>query len=1157
MLFRALKGDELPKRVAFIAQTPLAVRLTTVLLLATCLHLSAETLAKINLSEQHSSLDKIFRKITDQTGMLFVYRDEWLKQTRDVSISVHDASLKEVLDICFKDQPFTYVIIDKMVVLKEKPVVADTVPMRDEPRQQGLTIRGRVADSLGTPLAGASIRIKGTTKGNQSGIRGEFELKNIPEGTVLVISYTGYISKELIASAKGNPYHLVVLSRSQDELDATVIQAYGTTSRRFNIGSISTVDAETIEKQPVTNILLALEGQAPGLAINETNGVPGSNALVQVRGQNTVTSNPLAVTSAAIKPYDQPLFIVDGVPFAPQNTVLSQLSNLAEPGSFGGGISQFTGISAFAGINPADIESVSILKDADATSVYGTQGSNGVILITTKRGRAGKTSFNLTANTGYNSAAREVRLMNTQQYLQLRNEAFALDSVTPGSNPNDATYAPDLTIYDQNRYTDWQKVIYGKTSNNTDIHASLSGGTINNTFMLTGGYTRSDFNYPGNFANQRLTLHNAYHHLSPDDRLTIDEVMDYSYNQNNSAAFGGGQDILLPPNAPALLDSTGNLVWNYKGVNMSSSQFYATLKQPTGLETYNLNNSLRLGYKLMTGLSIAVNLGYNRNTSNEHSENPAVAQSPLYINRGANFAANNFETINIEPQLDFNRTMGNGQLSVLLGGTYKKNTNYQNEISGYGYGSDALLGSIDGAASTYSYDNSSLYKYAAVFGRLKYIYDQQYILSLTGRRDGSSNFGPGRQFGDFGSVGGGWIFSEEKGFRKKVPVISFGKLSASYGTSGSDGVAPYQYQPFWGSISSVNPFQGSAPMAPQNLYNPVYSWALKKSLNVSMDLGFFHDRLLANATYYRDREGNQLGLYTLPSQAGFEGVLENLPADLQNQGWEFTMTSHNIQGKKFNWTTSFNITFNRNKLLAFPNLEESPYSLYYQIGKPASLVFGYKYAGVDPTTGVFEYYDQKGNKTINPTLGLPADGGDLAPIANQEVKYMGGFGNTINYARFSLYVFFQFSSQTAPNYLNQIYNGGPPGLTALNLPAAMVGQFWTKPGDAAQFQRPFVNSSTPYPPYNQTNADLAASNFYLCSAAYSDDTYVRLKTVALSYSLPDAWLRRVHIKDCKVYVNAQNLLTFTDFKVADPETFGNITTFPIQRTVACGLNFNF
>ncbi len=282
MLLRALKGASLPGRNALITKTLVVMRLTSILLLATCLHLSAKTRAQqINLSEQNVPLNKVFKKITDQTGYLFVYRDEWLKQTRNVSISVHDASLKEALDICFDDQPFTYVIIDKMVVLKEKPVPQAPAVLVDQ--APGDPIRGRVADSLGEPLAGASIRIKGSTKGTQSDIRGEFELKNIPEGTVLVVSYTGYISREFTVDAKNGNYHFLALKRSQDELDATVIQAYGTTSRRFNVGSISTVDAATIAKQPVTNVLLALQGQVPGLAVNATSGVPGNTVLLQVR----------------------------------------------------------------------------------------------------------------------------------------------------------------------------------------------------------------------------------------------------------------------------------------------------------------------------------------------------------------------------------------------------------------------------------------------------------------------------------------------------------------------------------------------------------------------------------------------------------------------------------------------------------------------------------------------------------------------------------------------------------------------------------------------------------------------------------------------------------------------------------------------------------
>ena len=1147
MLLEALKGAFLPGRNAFITKTLLVMRLTTILLLTTCLHLSARTRAQqINLSEQHVSLDRVFKKVTDQTGYLFVYRDEWLRQMRDVSISVHGASLKEVLDICFTDQPFTYVIIDKMVVLKEKPAP----PPGEAPDQEVLTIRGRVADSLGAPLAGASIRIKGTAKGTQADVRGEFELKNIPEGTVLVVSYTGYISREITASAKGNTYHFVVLQRSQEELDATVIQAYGTTSRRFNVGSISTVDAATIEKQPVTNVLLALEGQIPGLAINQTSGVPGSRVLLQIRGQNTLVSN--AATPGLIvglKPYDQPLFIIDGVPFAPQNNNINQLAGLESASNYSGGLSVAGGVSPFANINPNDIESISVLKDADATSIYGTQGSNGVVLITTKKGKPGKTVFNLMATTGYNTAARNVKLLNTPQYRQLRTDAFAADGVAPSNNPsNYFAYAPDLLIFDSTRYTNWEKVIYGKTSNNTDIHGSLSGGTYNNTFLISGGFTRSDFNFPGNFADQRLTLHTAMHHGSQDNRLTIDFGTDFGYDRNNSPGYGAGSKVALPPNLPALVDAQGNLIWSYKGVSLDQYQFYPFLKETELLQNYNLNTTMHIAYKILTGLSIGANMGYNRNTSSEHQINPAAAQDPLYPYRTAEFANTTFETINVEPQIDYTTPIGKGVLTALAGATYKKNTSYLNTVSGSGYANDNFLGSIDGAANVSAYDKSTIYRYNAAFARLKYIYDRKYILSLTGRRDGSSNFGPGRQFGDFGSAGVGWIFTGENFFRKSISFLSFGKLSGSYGTSGSDGIAGYNYQAFYAPLSYLPAFQGAQPNAPQNLYNPNYSWGLKKSLNIALDLGMFHDRVLLNATWYRDREDNQLGGYPLPAQTGFSQVLENLPADVQNAGWEFSVTSNQIKTKNFSWSTTFNITFNRNKLLSFPNLASSSSADEYVLGKPTSEVIGYRFNGVNPQTGLFEYLTGKGQPTNVPSYLLASQGGDKVPIADREVKYMGGFGNTFSYKQLSLYVFFQFSSQEAPNYLSTVYSQYTPGRSIANDPVEVLNH-WKNPGDHSAFEKLTTSYSTA--------ASQAAIYFQQSAGAFSNDTYVRLKTVALSYSLPEAYLKKVHMSGARIFINAQNLLTFTNYKVADPEEFADYTNMPVQRTIVCGLNFNF
>jgi hypothetical protein len=305
-----------------------------------------------------------------------------------------------------------------------------------------------------------------------------------------------------------------------------------------------------------------------------------------------------------------------------------------------------------------------------------------------------------------------------------------------------------------------------------------------------------------------------------------------------------------------------------------------------------------------------------------------------------------------------------------------------------------------------------------------------------------------------------------------------------------------------------------------------------------------------NATYYRDREGDQLGGYPLPIQTGFSNVAENLAADIENRGWEFTFTSTNIKTKHFTWNSSFNLTFNRNKLLNFPNLEASPYSTSYVIGQPVSVVFGYKYKDVNPTTGLFEFYNAKGQVTSNPQYGLPASGGDYVPIANREVKYMGGFGNTFSYKRLSLYLFFQFSSQEAPNWKTSLYSSYFPGFPMTNAPTAVLGHYWTGPGDTHATLQRLISS------YSSKALD-AGGDFEQSSGAYSDDTYVRLKTVSLSYSLSDKLVKYLHIRDARIYCNVQNLLTFTDYKVADPELFNDFTAFPVQRIVAFGLNCNF
>jgi TonB-dependent starch-binding outer membrane protein SusC len=937
-------------------------------------------------------------------------------------------------------------------------------------------------------------------------------------------------------------------------MDELQVIAYGTTSKRFNVGAVTTVKSGDIQKQPITNVLLTLQGRVPGLIITPSNGAPGATVKLQIRGQNN-----LASSLTGLQPYDQPLIIIDGVPFASQNISVSQIASIGG-GSNVNNIVSFPGFGALNNINPNNIESVSVLRDADATSIYGSQGANGVVIITTKKGVVGKTSFSTRINTGPNRVTRRQKFLDTKQYLALRREAIANDGITlpPTFDGN----FPDLQLFDTTKYTDWFDTFFDGGSNNTDIFSTLTGGTDNISFILSAGYNRSTYNFPGDFANKVLSLHSGFQYRSKNNKLTLDFTTDYSWSHNNAATNPDAAAInRLVPNSPDLLDEDGNLVWNYKGFDLGNSftpaglsffQHYAYLKQPYKLNTYNLNNSLQVSYKLFAGITATVNLGYSKVNAVENAQFPKAAQSPSdpYRMGTATFAKNEFETINIEPQLNYQRNIGRGLFTLMAGATYKANGNRNDRFTGVDYLNDGFLGSITGAGrivEAMSYDIK--YKYVGVYSRAGFIYDNKYILNVAGRRDGSSNFGPGRQFGTFASAGAGWIVSEEGFFKKMKPVFSLTKFSVSYGTNGSDGVEPYNYQDYWSSQSSITLFQGIRPYYPLNLYNPNYSWASKRTLNLMLELGLFNDKILLNATWYRSRTSNQLVGDILPSQTGFNSVTNNLDATVENSGWEFSLFSNNIRGGDFTWTSNFNFSTNKNILVAFPDMDKSPYASYYEIGQSLSITRLISYKGVNETTGLFEFYDAKGNATYQPAYGLPRDGGDAVNIVDLQPKFSGGLDNTFSYKGISLSVFFQFSKQTAYNFLYSVYNSynSIPGMFS-NVPELALDH-WRKPGDRSRMQRSTAGYST---------APLATAGYFIGSTgAYSDVSYLRLKTLALSYSFPAAWVKKAGMENLQVYVNAQNLLTITNYEFGDPEQPGQLAAIPLQRIIAFGLMFNF
>jgi len=1117
------------------------MKLTASLIIIASLHVCANGYGQnVTIVGKDMTLDKIFKAIHRETGYQFIYDQALVRKVQPMNLDAVDVPLEEVLTRCFRQGNLSFTIRNNAIVVFKKPEII-TSPQPDSNATAPLfDIHGTVTDTTGAPLQGANVLIQGTKTGTHTDAHGKFILHNISDDMTLVISYTGYEVR--LVRVKGNHDLYIALHTSIQPLDQQIVQAYGTTTRRFTTGSISKVTAEEIASQPVVNPLAALEGRVAGLLVTTNTGNPGASFNIQIRGQNTINAAP-----GGNVVLDNPLFIIDGVPFAPQNSSSTRLQTIDDIKSVNT-TSTTTGLSPFNSINPSDIESIEVLKDADATAIYGSRGANGVILITTKRGKATRTTVNGTVYTGISHITRTLPLMNTQQYLKMRRDAFAADSVTPTATTG-SNYAPDLLVLDTTQYTNFVKDLYGRNAVANSASLSVSGGSATNSFLIGAGYDRQTYVFPGSYADNRASVNVSVHHNSNDRKLSIDLMTQYSYDHN---MVPGAPSILssftLVPDLPSLRNPDGSLRWFYNGTSLSTilnsfNNPLAYLNQSNNVQVYSQNSNLLLAYQLLPGLSAKVSLGYSNFTSNEYVKYPSSAQDPSYATYASATASNsNNYTWIIEPQLNYVHSFGRHSLNALVGNTEQKSASSFLSTTGTKYANDLLLGSIAAAGAVTSTQQYNPYKYSGSFGRLNYIFNNEYLLNVTGRIDGSSRFIPGKQWGKFGAIGAGWIFTEEAWFKNKVPFLSFGKLRGSYGSAGNDNVGNYQYVSNWSTQSAGYVYGGSIGYLPNNLDNPNYSWSLTKKLDGALETGWFSNRLLASVEWYRNRSGNQLIQYTLPSQTGFQYVTRNFQAVIQNTGWEVAISSTNIKKKDLSWTTSFNISFSNNKLIKFPGLAASSYGNIYAIGRSVSAVLGYKYAGINDTTGVYQFYTTKGQKTYTPSA---FNKDNMFVLGNPNPKFYGGMRNTFSYKGITLDVFLEFRKQSGFNYVSQVNN--PFGYMT-NLPTDALNNV-TEKGKGAPYERLTSKSFG-------TAASGVWQYYRLSNASYGDASYIRVKTVGLSYSLSNDVLKKVKMNSCKVFVNAQNLLTITKYKGNDPETQYYYGT-PPMRTIAGGINFNF
>jgi TonB-linked SusC/RagA family outer membrane protein len=1113
----------------------LVMKMTAFLLLLGFLQVSARTTAQVTLREKSASLEDVLAKIKRQSDYGISY-DLTLIQTKSkpVFVDVSNVAVERALEEVFKGQDqLSYSINGKVISVKAKevekksagflsPDISILAPV--PPERTDVTVYVVSAEN-NQVLEGASIFIKGQNKGVTTDVNGRAVLKNIDLNAIVVIGFTGYTTQEIKIDRRNSITVKLIISSS--ELQEVVInKGYYTEKQRNTVGNAVHVDSKDIEKQPVVNPLLALQGRVPGLVVTQATGLNGGGVTIRIQGQNSIQNG------------SEPLIVIDGVPYSTQFY-----------GSTFGYQDIVLGGSPLNYINPSDIESIDILKDADATALYGSRAANGALLITTRKGKPGRSKVSLNLQQGWGTVAHKIDMLNTRQYLDMRYEAFRNSNIVLGTQaPNGSNW--DLTTWDTTRYTDWQKELIGGTAKFTNLNASISGGSANIQYILGATYNRQTTVFPGTFANNSGTIHFSVNSSSSNQKFRIQFTANYQINNNGLPGIDmTDRAVTLEPDAPAIYKANGSLNWAQDASGISSWQNPMAFITGTDFTnaTKNLIASANLSYAPIKNLVFSSRFGYSDQRtdvlflSRLEQYAPEVRQNYTRVTRQVNTSTSNWI---IEPQVQYSGKLGKGDIDISLNTSMSQTNAGMVGILGSGFSNDLLMKSIVAAPSVnvIAAVTSENKYFSGIVGHIGYRWKEKYLISINARRDGSSKFGPEAKFHNFGSLGLGWIFSEEEWVKKNIPVISFGKLRSTYGITGSDQIPEFDYLSNYTLYPQTISYQNNTAFTVNNIPNPNLQWEETRKWSWGMDLGLFHDRVSIGATYALNRSDNQLTSYTLPTVTGFTSIEKNLPATVENTSWEFTLNTINIKTKEFSWSSGLNLTIPRNRISSFPGIENTPYATGVNgivIGQPIGILKVYRFAGVSTGNGNYLSIDPNGNTAV----GAALNGNNV--LINTSTKFYGGINNSITYKGFQLDFLMQIVSKNGARdmyfYNNNLYPGNfDPSRS--NQPVSVLDR-WRKPGDNATIAR-----------FSTTQLDLTLAQ--ISDKTFIDASYARLKNLSLSWQVPGKWARKAAIQSAQIYLHAQNLFTITQYKGLDPETM-SVSTLPPLRMITAGLKIEF
>ena len=721
-------------------------------------------------------------------------------------------------------------------------------------------------------------------------------------------------------------------------------------------------------------------------------------------------------------------------------------------------------------------------------------------------------------------------MMNTDQYIGMRKAAYTNDGIT-----NYPATAYDINgTWNQQSDTDWLKKLIGNTASTSDIRLSVSGGGRGTQFSINAGHNEQTTVFAKNFAYTSNTFASQLTHRSEDKKFSLSLSNMLSQQKNNVI----NEDVttratLLAPDAPKLYTSAGGINWENNTFANPIATYNASYLNENIQQITNLNTQL----EVIPNVVLKLNAGLNYFTFEEWSLRPNTIYNPAYVTGQSSFyssaSKSNHDQLSyiLEPQANWGYRKGKHNVAFLIGASLQTSTNKREAITGSAFESNAFIQNL-GAAQTKTIDDQTKteYKYAGFFGRINYQFENKYIINLTARRDGSSRFGNNKKYANFGAVGLAWLFYEED-FFKDLKWLSYGKLRTSYGTAGSDNIGDYQYLNTY--TVSAQGYNGITALDTSKLYNPDYSWEKTQKLEAAIEVGFFNNRLNFAASYYQNRSSNQLVGYQLPATTGFSSVIANLDATVENKGLEFELNGTPLSNNNFKWESSFNISFPKNKLLSFPGLAGSTYANKFVVGEPTTIVKLYQLEGINPSTGLYQFTDFNGDGKISSP-------DDNRIVENIGVKFFGGWSNRFKYKDLEISFLLQGAKQRNLNY-----NSSMP------LPGGMFNQ----PVEVLDVWSP-SNTFGAYMPYSTGSVgsqNEAQSNFRNSTATVSDASYVRLKNIQVTYNIPKT---AKFLKEVKVYVQAQNLLTWTKYFGMDPE-FIVQGYLPPLKTFVLGTQFNF